>query len=80
MVRIPAGFDGAIQYDNGPFRAIVVDGSVSHHDRDTNEDVRLVAGSYLGSSTPGSGATAFQSDSGTMLYVRARSELTVTGN
>ena len=79
MVRIPRGFDGTIHHDNGPFRAIVVDGSVSHLDTQTDQPVRLVSGSYLGSGSEGTGATAFSSDTGAVLYVRARSELVITG-
>ena len=46
---------------------------------ETDQPVRLVSGSYLGSGSEGTGATAFSSDTGAVLYVRARSELVITG-
>ena len=73
MIKVPAGFDGAIHHASGPFRAIVVNGSVTHH----NQSVLLETGSYLGSSSVASGATAFTSDSGAVMYVRAQSEIEI---
>ena len=75
MVRVPAGFDGAVCHEHGPFRAIVVDGAVSHHSEGTDRPVALGVGSYLGTGAEAAGRTSFRSASGATLYVRARSPL-----
>ena len=80
MMKVPAGFAGTVRYDGGPFRVVVVDGTIIHDTEHAPQRVALEAGSYLGSAAEGPGETSFSSSSGAMLYIRARSPLALTAD
>jgi len=75
MMKVPKGFNGLIQYESGPFRAIVVDGTISHQHDKNDQPALLAAGSYLGTSLKTSGGTSFNSQTGAVLYIRAQAAL-----
>ncbi|MEM6392488.1 MAG: DUF4437 domain-containing protein [Planctomycetota bacterium] len=77
MARVPPGFAGTIRHQLGPLRAIVIDGSIRHPHDEADEPALLKAGSYLGTGLETSGGLSFSSESGAVLYLRARSALEI---
>jgi len=75
MMRIPKSFAGSIHYKAGPFRAIIIDGTVNYHDEESDENILLNPGSYVGTSLVTPGKTSIHSDTGAVLYIRAYSKL-----
>lgn len=75
MMRVPQGFDGLVRYEHGPFRAIVIDGTISHPEKSGPDRIRLNPGSYLGTSLETPGSKLLASETGAVLYVRARGAL-----
>ncbi|MEO0476464.1 MAG: DUF4437 domain-containing protein [Planctomycetota bacterium] len=75
MMKVPKGFNGLIRYESGPFRAIVVDGAISHQYDKNDQPALLAAGSYLGTSLRTSGGTSLNSQTGAVLYIRAQAAL-----
>ncbi|MEO1130866.1 MAG: DUF4437 domain-containing protein [Planctomycetota bacterium] len=80
MVRVPPGFGGTIRHERGPFRAIIVDGTLQHSDEQAHEATHLGTGSYLGTASESSGSTSLTSSSGAILYVRAASALELSAD
>lgn len=76
-MRIPKGFNGSIHYESGPFRMIVVDGTLRHRDTNSGQNILLNPGSYLGTSLETPGKTPLNSETGAVLYVRAQAPLQI---
>lgn len=79
LYKVPAGFSGQFKAEGASFRAVVVDGALSHGVTGATETVTLERGAYFASDAGVSHDVVCDADVQCLVYVRSTGRVEITG-
>jgi len=77
LLKLPAGFSGALRGNASPLRAVVIKGAIGHRLADGSEVQTLPPGSYFGSSGETIHRITNMSDGDAIVYIRSSGPFTI---
>ncbi|MFD2823528.1 DUF4437 domain-containing protein [Lacinutrix iliipiscaria] len=78
LVKLPAGFEGAIKNLSPNFRAVIIQGTIAHQVSDAKNSAILVAGTYFGAAENSTHKITVKNDQEALVYIRTNGEFEVT--
>lgn len=78
MIKLPAGFDGEIKNLSPNFRAVIIQGTITHQASDNDYVNLLEAGTYFGAAEDSTHKITVKDDQEAIIYIRTNGEFEVS--